>query len=52
MDAYVAELESRVTELIDERKDLLADVESLERENAALRAWIEEKAPTDKQAQN
>ena len=43
MDAYMAELESEIDNLLNERLELLADIESLQRENEALREIIEDK---------
>ena len=43
MESYIAETESRVDELLRERTELLADIESLQRENEALREIIDDK---------
>lgn len=50
MESYIAETESRIDELLRERLELLADIESLQRENKALREWIDEKESLRKQA--
>ena len=42
MDAYMAELESEIDNLLNERLELLADIESLQRENEALRELIDD----------
>ena len=43
MEAYIAEVESEIDDLLNERLELLADIESLQRENVALREIIEDK---------
>lgn len=42
MDSYIAETESRIDELLRERAELLADIESLQRENEALHSLVDE----------
>ena len=43
MEAYIAEVESEIDDLLNERLELLADIESLQRENEALREIIDDK---------